>query len=109
MENYEALSSCGRPADRVTTPARSGNLSFHPAPTFGSYGRRSAVGHGPALLSTEANDGFGSRLWENAFADDGGWAPNRVRRGPSSNPGTQARIACNNGAIPKIAIIRFTL
>ena len=55
------------------------------------------------------NVAFGSRLWENAFADDGGWAPNRVRRGPSSNPGTQARIACNNGAIPKIAIIRFTL
>jgi hypothetical protein len=35
--NCEALSSCGRPADRLTVPTRSGNLPFHPAPTFGSY------------------------------------------------------------------------
>jgi hypothetical protein len=45
MENCEALSSCGCPAARLTAPARSGNLPFHPAPTLGSYGRRSAVGH----------------------------------------------------------------
>src|SRR6516164_1253372 len=39
MENYEALSSCGRPAARVITPARSVNLAFYPAPAFGSYGK----------------------------------------------------------------------
>ena len=45
MENREALPSDGRTAARLTAPARSGHLPFRPAPTFGSYGRRSAVGH----------------------------------------------------------------
>jgi hypothetical protein len=51
----------------------------------------------------------GSRLWENAFAENAGWLQQPECVGRRVTPYAQARIACSSGAIPKIAITRFTL